>query len=182
MWTGPQEYMTYELVSTSLAVSHMSGSTNFDSFRDGWWVAVEQLCGVLPPGLDQYCSQHSYVVAVKLFFSTSFVSVHVVHPYCSIDTTASLKKLHFISSVRSDFNMTDRLSIASHAFASRESMSVWVDGTLLPWEGKLSTSFRELSFCVAISTVWLKHIYSVFADKIFSKTFCLFLFLIFSVF
>ena len=31
-----QEYIIYELVPTSPAVSHMSGSSNFDSFRDRW--------------------------------------------------------------------------------------------------------------------------------------------------
>ena len=35
MWRGSLEYITYELVPTSLAVSRMSGSSNFDSFRDG---------------------------------------------------------------------------------------------------------------------------------------------------
>ena len=35
IWRGPQEYITYELVPTSPAVSRMSGSSNFDSFRDG---------------------------------------------------------------------------------------------------------------------------------------------------
>ena len=34
------------------------------------------LYGVLPPGFVQYCSQHSCVVAVKLF-SIRLVSVHV---------------------------------------------------------------------------------------------------------
>ena len=33
---GPQEYITYELVPTSPAVFRVSGSFNFDSFRDGW--------------------------------------------------------------------------------------------------------------------------------------------------
>ena len=41
------------------------------------------------------------------FFSTCLVSVHVVHPYSSIDTTAASKKLCFILSVRSDFHMPD---------------------------------------------------------------------------
>ena len=36
MGRGPQEYTTYELVSTSPAVSHMPGSSNFYSFLDGW--------------------------------------------------------------------------------------------------------------------------------------------------
>ena len=53
------------------------------------------------------------------FFSIRSVSVHVVHPYSSIDTTAAWKKLRFILSVRSDFHMTDCLSIAVHAFAGR---------------------------------------------------------------
>ena len=36
MWRVPPEYITYELVPTSPAVSCMSGSCNLDSFRDGW--------------------------------------------------------------------------------------------------------------------------------------------------
>ena len=34
MWGGPQEYVTYESISTSPAVSRLSGSPNLDSFRD----------------------------------------------------------------------------------------------------------------------------------------------------
>ena len=41
------------------------------------------------------------------FFSSRFVSVQVVHPYSSIDTTVAWKKLHFILSVRFDFHMID---------------------------------------------------------------------------
>ena len=89
------------------------------------------LCGVLPPGPVQYCSQHYCVVAVKLF-SCHLVSVHVVHPYSSIDMIAAWKKLHFILLVRSDFHMTDNLLIAVDAFVSRMSMSVSVDETLVP--------------------------------------------------
>ena len=37
---GPLEYMTYELVPLSPAVSCMSGSSNLDSFRDRRYVAV----------------------------------------------------------------------------------------------------------------------------------------------
>ena len=43
-----------------------------------------------------------------------------------------LEKMRFILSVRSDFHMTDSLSIAVHAFASHVLMSVSVDETLLP--------------------------------------------------
>ena len=65
---GPLEYITYEFVPTSLAVSRMSGSSNFDSFHDWWSVAVQLIfCGVLSPGLVQYSSQHSHVIAVKFF-------------------------------------------------------------------------------------------------------------------
>ena len=66
------------------------------------------------------------------FFSSRFVSDHVVHPYSSIDTTAAWKKLRFILSIRSDFHIIDSLLIAIHAFVSHESMSFSVDETLLP--------------------------------------------------
>ena len=36
IWGGPLEYITYELIPASPAVSCMSGSSNLDSFRDGW--------------------------------------------------------------------------------------------------------------------------------------------------
>ena len=72
------------------------------------------------------------VLLPSSFFSSRLVSVHVVHPYSSIDTTAARKKLRFILSVRSDFHMTDSLLIAVHAFVSRVSMSFSVDETLLP--------------------------------------------------
>ena len=68
IWRGPLEYITYELVPTSPAVSRMSGSANF---RNGWKVAVQLLLyRVLSLGLVQYFSQHSCVIAVKLFLHT----------------------------------------------------------------------------------------------------------------
>ena len=36
MWRDPLEYITHEFVLTSPAVSRMSGSSNFDNFRDEW--------------------------------------------------------------------------------------------------------------------------------------------------
>ena len=87
---------------------------------------------MLSPGLVQYCSQHSCVVAVKFLLQPLWLAVHVVHPYSSIDITAAWKKLRFISSVRSDFHIIESLSIAVHAFVSRVSMSFSVDETLLP--------------------------------------------------
>ena len=40
MWRGPQLYITHEFVPTSPGVSRVSSSSNFDSFCDGWSVAV----------------------------------------------------------------------------------------------------------------------------------------------
>ena len=37
---GAQEYITHELAPTFPVVSPVSGSSNFDSFRDGWSVTV----------------------------------------------------------------------------------------------------------------------------------------------
>ena len=53
------------------------------------------------------------------FLSILLVRVHIVHPYSSIDSTAARKKMCFILSDRSDFHMTNNLSIAFNAFASR---------------------------------------------------------------
>ena len=75
------------------------------------------------------CSILMYLLSS--FFSIHLVSVHVVHPYSSIDIIIAWKKLRFILSVRSDFHMTDSLLIAVHAFVSRVSISVSVDET--PW-------------------------------------------------
>ena len=62
---GPQEYITYELVTASPAVSCMSGSSSLNSFRDRRQVVVQLVfCGVLPPELVQDCSQNSCVIAV----------------------------------------------------------------------------------------------------------------------
>ena len=57
---------------------------------------------------DLFNTARSILVQLPSSFSPiRLVSVHVVHPYSSIDTTAAWKKLHFIVSARSDFHMTD---------------------------------------------------------------------------
>ena len=86
-------------------------------------------------------------------FSSRLVSVQVVHPYSSIDTTTAWKRLRFILSVRSDFHMIGSLWIAVHAFVSRVSMSFSVDSTLLPRQVNLSTSFRGVPSSVVMSPV-----------------------------
>ena len=73
-----------------------------------------------------------FVLFPSSFFSIHLVSVHVVHPYSSIDTITAWKKLLFILSVRSDFHMTDSLSLAVHDLVSRVLMSASVEETLLP--------------------------------------------------
>ena len=65
MCGGPLEYISYEFVPASPAVSCMSGLSNLNSFHDRRQVAVQLVsCGVLPPGLVQDCLQHSCVIAV----------------------------------------------------------------------------------------------------------------------
>ena len=95
-------------------------------------------------------------------FSIRLVSIHVVHPYSSIDTAAAWKKLRFILSVWSDFHVTDGLSLAVHAFASHVLMSFSDDGTLLPVEVNLFTSFKSPPFSVEMLPLWLNHMYFVF--------------------
>ena len=101
------------------------------------------------------CLQDLFIIARSIlvylpssFFSIRLDTVHVVHSYSSIDTTAAWKKLRFILSVRSDFHITDSLSIAVHGFGSYMLMSFLVDETLLP-------------FSVEKSPLGLKYIHSV---------------------
>ena len=49
-------------------MSCMSGSSNLNSFRDRGQVAVQLVsCWVLLPGLVQDCTQHSCVIAIRVF-------------------------------------------------------------------------------------------------------------------
>ena len=75
--------------------------------------------------LDLFKIARSILVQLpSSFFSIRLVSVHVVHPYSNIDTTAAWKKLCFILSVRSDFHMTDSLLIAAHTFVFLSMLSI----------------------------------------------------------
>ena len=53
-WRGPQEYITYEIIPTSLAVSRVSGSSNFDSFL--WRVVGGRTVAVLWGAVSRTCS------------------------------------------------------------------------------------------------------------------------------
>ena len=96
------------------------------------------------------------------FFSMCIVSVHVVHPYNSIDTAAAWKKSRFILSDWSDFHRIVSLSIVVHAFARCILTSLLTDEILLPRYVNLSSNFREPPFWIEMAPSWLKHIYSVF--------------------
>ena len=95
------------------------------------------------------------------FFSMHFVSIHVVHPYSSIDTTAAWKKYYFILSDRSNFHIINKLLIAVHAFARRILTSLSVDEILLSRYVNLSTNFRGLLFRAKMAPSHLKYMYSV---------------------
>ena len=97
----------------------------------GRWPYSWCLVGCCSQGLFNI-ARNILVLLPSSFFSSRLVSVQVVHPYNSIDTTVAWKKLRFILSVRSDFHMIDSLSMAAHAFAIRVSISFSVDETLLP--------------------------------------------------
>ena len=106
MWRGLQEHITYGFVLTSPAVSRMSGSSNLDSFCDGWQVVVQLLfCEVLIQGLFNI-AHALLLLLLSSFFSIRLVCIHV-HLYSSTDMTTAWKKLCFILSVRSDFHMTN---------------------------------------------------------------------------
>ena len=98
------------------------------------------------------------------FFSVHLLSVHVAHPYNSIDKTTAWKK-NCILSVKFDFHMTDSLSLDVHAFANRMLTSVSVDETRLLRLVNLSSSFRELTFCVEVSLIEeVTYIYVTFSS------------------
>ena len=89
---------------------------------------------------DLFNIAHSILVSFpSSFFSMCLVSAHAVHPYSNMDTTTAWKKMRFILSDRSNFHMTDSLSIAVHAFVSRVLMSFSLDDTLLSRYVNLST-------------------------------------------
>ena len=109
---------------------------------------------------DLFDTTHSILVQLLLsFFSICLVSVHVVHPYSSMDMTAAWKKLCFILLDRSDFHLIDNLSLADylidnlsladHAFAYW--CHFFIDKTLLPRKMNLSTSFKGPPFSVEMS-------------------------------
>ena len=82
------------------------------------------------------------------FLSMLFVSIHVVHPYSSIDTATALKKSRFILS-------------DVHVFARRILISLLSDEILLPMYVNLPTNFRCSPLRVQMTLSLLKLMYSV---------------------
>ena len=113
----------------------------------GWWPDSSLFVGCC--FADLFRIVHTiFVQFPSSFFSIRLVSVYMVHPYSRIDTTAAWKKLHFISSDRSDFDMINNLSIAVQAITRLILMSLSVNEILLPRYLNLSTIFREMPFWV----------------------------------
>ena len=131
MWRGPQEL---SLMSSSLHLQPCPAClvrlTWIVFVIGGRWPYSCCFVGCCLQDLSNI-ARSILVYLPSSFFSICLVSVHVMHPYSIINMTASWKKLLFIISVRSDFHMTDRVSIAVHAIACRVFMSVSVDETLL---------------------------------------------------
>ena len=85
-----------------------------------------------------------------------FISVHVVHPYISMDTVTAWKKSCFILLNRSNFHMINDLSIAFHTFARHMMTLISVDEMLLPRYVNCSTIFRSLSLRMAMASFLFK--------------------------
>ena len=100
-----------------------------------------------------YLARILLVQLTSSFFSIQLISVHVVHPYCRLATTAC-KLLRFVLS-----DMIDNLSIRIHEFSSCILVPVSVDKMLLPWYMNLSINFSEPPFRVETSSFFFKHIY-----------------------
>ena len=100
-----------------------------------------------------YCFQDLFSITCSIlvqspfsFFSICFISIHRVHLYSSIDTTAAYG--------------WNRLPYDWYIFARCILTSLSVDEMLLLRYINLSTNFREPPFRVEISP-WLKHMYSI---------------------
>ena len=100
MWRGPKKNVSYMFVLTSTAVSSMSCSLDLYGFRDGGAGGhIAAICRMLLPRFVQGRALHSYSIAIKLFSPLRFVSIHVVHPYSSMNTTGVSKVFSFITNL-----------------------------------------------------------------------------------
>ena len=97
---------------------------------------------------ERCCFQDLFNIAYRILeqFSSSFFSIHVVHPYCWSDIKAAWKKLYFILLDKSDFHIINNLLKAIHTFTGYILMSFSVDEMLLLRYLNLSTNFRNPPF------------------------------------
>ena len=91
------------------------------------------------------------------FFSMCFVSVHVIHPYSSMNLDIAWKKC-FILSDKSEFHMINNLSRAYYTFTRCILTSFSVDEILLPRYVYSSTNFRGLPLRMEMAPSCLRHI------------------------
>ena len=89
IWRDPLENVTYKFVLTSPVVSRMSCSSYLDGLQmGGRW--PYSCCFVICCHLDLFNITHSNLVQFLFsFFSKCLVSIHVVHLYSRINTTAA---------------------------------------------------------------------------------------------
>ena len=139
VWS-PQEYITYEFVPASPAVSCMSGSSNLNSFRDGRQVAVQLVsCGVLPPRLVQDCSQHSTR-------THTHTHTHIyIYMYIYIEQDKPTKG--YIFGVIDDFSYIHLLIFANMPFDFK---FFGIQKNYVKWCWKISTSIYKINFFLDI--------------------------------
>ena len=113
------------------------------------------------------CFQELFKTALSIFlespptiFSIRFVSVHVVHPYSSMDTATTRKKSRFILLDWSNFCMINSVSIEFHAFDRCSMTSFSVDEILLSRYVNWSTNYDGLSLRVEMAPFCFKLMYS----------------------
>ena len=136
----------------------MSCLSHLNGLWDERQVAVPLLFWrIVCPGHTIQDSTQYFCVVPSSFFSISFVSVHVVHPWSSMDTVIALKKSCFILLYGPYFNMTNNFSITFHAFARHMLTSLLVDEMLLPKYVNWSTNLRGLPFRVKMILFCLKY-------------------------
>ena len=124
MWRGPLENIICDFVHVSPAVFCISCL----SYLDGLEMGIKWLYSCCFLGCwfqDLFNTARSFLFCSRIAFSIRFISVHVVHPYSSIDTTAAWKKF------RSEFHMVGNQSISVHTFSRRILISSSVEETLL---------------------------------------------------
>ena len=105
-------------------------------------------CWVLPLGKLLVAYFCSYNLA---FFSRRFVRVQLKEPYSSTDTVTDWNKSHCILSERSNFIISEKLSIATHACPLRMLTSLSIDEILMPMYVNWSTDFWSLTLKVGMA-------------------------------